>query len=456
MSQPQEPKVEWCKLYLVLVGLCVCYFGKYFCTSDMYVVQAQFTDTQGISAKQLSSMFAMGYFMSMFGKVAAGGLCDAIGGRFVVLMAAGGYALCSVLFSLVPDSDNSFWMFLVLWGGIGFFALGLAWVSIVSVATNWIPKAYLGRLMGFVSMAPQLGDATARLCLAPFLDFGWRAVFQASAAVACGVTLPVLLFIGNKPASAAASEAAAPAAATAAPAATKPKGSYFSNLKVLLANPFLWVLCLLSGSLYGTRTLFLLYSTSFLSAAYCKDAASIAACHRSGHTMRATSMASSSYTLLGCVSVLLVGFLKDRLPARHRGATLTLFVAPLFIILAFLAASGPDLPFGLAAAMVALIGFCLFGPYKVLGAVFAVDVGGKELKSTCTAFMGVFDNLFAMLMLFGKGAIGEDWSTMFSALTILSSVSLLCAATVWVSDLRAHKRATARELAGPSAPLLLA
>jgi len=231
--------------------------------------------------------------------------------------------------------------------------------------------------------------------------------------------------------------------------------SYIKNLKVLLSKPFLWVLCLLSGSLYGTRTLFLLYSTSFLSAAYCREAADPASCERAGSTLRATSVASSCYTLLGCVSVLLVGFLKDRLPTRHRGATLTLFVAPLFAILSALTVTGPNLPFEVASAMVALIGFCLFGPYKVLGAVFAVDVGGKELKSTCTAFMGIFDNLFAMLMLFGKGAIGDNWSTMFSALTVLSSVSLVCAASVWFSDLRAHRRAAARERGSVSEPLLL-
>jgi len=439
---------DWCRLSLVLLLLCLCYFGKYFCTSDMYIAQASFTENMSLSAPQLSSMFALGYFASMFGKVTAGALCDAVGGRFVILLAAAGYAGSTFLLSLVPSGSESLPMVFLLWACVGFFALGLAWVAVVAVATNWIPAEYLGRLMGIVSMAPQLGDAIARLTLASCLVGGWRMVLQVGAFAACGLTLPVLLFVGNKPAlvdGQAHDDEKHAGGARSSQDSRQPSGvPYLAKLRVLLANPFLWVLCLLSGSLYGTRTLFLLYSTSFLSQVYCNTAASdsLQECLSSGETMRATATASSGYTLLGCVSVLVVGSLKDKLPVRHRGATLTIFVAPLFFLLAFLMRASLDLPFHIASSMVALIGFCLFGPYKVLGAVFAVDVGGKELKSTCTGLMGVSDNIFAMLMLLGKGAIGSDWEKMFGALTVLSFVSLVCATYVWVRDLKQHVRSS--------------
>merc|ERR1712039_885076 len=125
---------------------------------------------------------------------------------------------------------------------------------------------------------------------------------------------------------------------------------------------------------------------------------------------------------------------------------LTIFVVPLFLILLFLMHAGTDVSFGLAATLVALIGFCLFGPYKVLGAVFAVDVGGKQLKSTCTAFMGIFDNFFAMMMLIGKGSIGDDWGRMFTVLAVLSAVSAGSASFIWTKDLRAAKAANTAPL----------
>mmetsp|Transcript_78737 Transcript_78737/g.138937 ORF Transcript_78737/g.138937 Transcript_78737/m.138937 type:complete len:475 (-) Transcript_78737:136-1560(-) len=418
-----------CRLYCALVLLCLCYFGKYFCTSDMYIVQSVFMKDEGISDVQLSTLFALGYFTSMLGKVCAGAMSDAIGGKFVIILAASGYILSTLIFSFIPS--GSFLLFCVAWSGIGFSALGLAWVAVVSVATNWIPVAYLGRLMGLVSMAPQLGDAVARLCLAEFLGNGWRAVFRIAALSAFCLLIPVVFFVSNSPGTETAHSLAKEEEKQ------KPQKSYMQRLLPLLCNPSLWMLCLLSGSLYGTRTLFLLYSTSFLASAYCNNSSDIDLCMKSEDALSATANASSSYTLLGCVSVLLVGTLKDKLPKRHRGATLTIFVLPLFLIMACLMRTGADLPFTWAVSFVAATGFCLFGPYKVLGAVFAVDVGGKELKSTCTAFMGIFDNFFAMLMLFGKGAVGNDWVKLFTALTGLSCLSLVCAALVWLRDLRA-------------------
>eukprot|EP00931_Biecheleriopsis_adriatica_P009996 TRINITY_DN111090_c0_g1_i1.p1 TRINITY_DN111090_c0_g1~~TRINITY_DN111090_c0_g1_i1.p1 ORF type:complete len:477 (-),score=74.77 TRINITY_DN111090_c0_g1_i1:273-1679(-) len=419
-----------CRLYAVLVLLCLCYFGKYFCTSDMYIVQSLFMKEEGVSDVQLSTLFALGYFFSMLGKVFAGAMSDAIGGKFVILIAALGYILSTLTFSMVPSGQDSFWLFCAAWSGIGFSALGLAWVAVVSVATNWIPVAYLGRLMGLVSMAPQLGDAVARLCLAEFLGYGWRTVFRIAALSALCLLMPVALFVGNSPGVDNAHSIAKQEENL------KPKASYIQRLLPLLRNPFLWVLCLLSGSLYGTRTLFLLYSTSFLASSYCTSSNEFEICIKSGATMSATASASSLYTLLGCLSVLIVGTMKDKLPKRHRGATLTVFVLPLLLIMAYLMHTGSEISFPWAVGLVAATGFCLFGPYKVLGAVFAVDVGGKELKSTCTAFMGIFDNLFAMMMLFGKGVVGDDWVKLFTALTLLSCVSLLCAGFVWVRDLR--------------------
>merc|ERR1712050_723575 len=106
---------------------------------------------------------------------------------------------------------------------------------------------------------------------------------------------------------------------------------------------------------------------------------------------------------------------------------------------------------GVAVTIVALVGFLIFGPYKILGAVFAVDVGGKELKSTCTGIMGATDCVFAMFVLFGKGAIGDDWLLMFRALAMVSLVAAGIASAVWIRDLSPAAQACERE-----EPLLVA
>lgn len=437
-----------CKVYGVVAMLCCCYFGKYFCTSNMYVVKAKFQDDAQISDSQMATFFSVGYFFSMFGKASAGAMADTIGGYKVILLSVFGYATATLLFSFLPSGSFSFYGFLATWAVIGYCALGLAWVAIVAVATNWIPKHVLGRLMGIVSMAPQLGDVLARLVLSNFLGWGWRAVFQIASGVAFLLLLPVLAFVRNAPGGEEEEEETHQAVVKD----TKDAQSYMQRLMPLVKTPLFWVLCLLSGSLYGTRTLFLLYSNNFLAASYCFEAhpndrpesKAYRGCLTDERTSSVTAAASSIYTLLGCVSVLLVGVLKDKLPEKHRAATLVLFIIPLLCTMVFLGTSGTHIPFPVAVAAVAFTGFCLFGPYKVLGAVFAVDVGGKRLKSTCTAFMGVFDNMFAIFMLQAKGVIGEDWILMFASVAGLCVMSVFCSSFVWVWDLR-KARVSARE-----------
>jgi len=254
--------------------------------------------------------------------------------------------------------------------------------------------------------------------------------------VAFLLLMPVLLFVRNTPGAEEAHQAAANDA--------NDGQNYIQRLMPLVKTPLFWVLCLLSGSLYGTRTLFLLYSNDFLAASYCfglhpndeQESNVYQGCLTGGRTSSVTAAASSIYTLLGCVSVLIVGVLKDNLPKKHRAATLVLFIIPLLCTMVFLGTSGARIPFPIAVAAVAFTGFCFFGPYKVLGAVFAVDVGGKKLKSTCTAFMGVFDNIFAIFMLQAKGLIRDDWTLMFVSVAGLCVMSLFCSSFVWFGDLR--------------------
>lgn len=173
-------------------------------------------------------------------------------------------------------------------------------------------------------------------------------------------------------------------------------------------------------------------------------------CVAKASTIAHVGTASMIFTICGCVSVLVVGQLKDSLPQCHRGGLITGFMLPLVACLAAMTNSGTDLGFVPSAILVGVIGMTLFGPYKVLGTTFANDIGGKELKATACAIMGVSDNSFAVLMLLYKGMLGNNWVTpMFTALLVLSMISTLCSSGMWCMDLKAKKSAAARELAVP-------
>lgn len=199
----------------------------------------------------------------MLGKITAGLLSDAVGGKPVLLLSATGYIVCTALFALVPSNYPAY---LIIWFVNGFFALGLTWVAVVAVASNWIPVSHMGRLMALVSLAPQLGDVLARAMLAPVVSAtgDWRRVFQIAAGSAAVITIPAILFAPNQPHLNTMRTSLrdiyhhgthelgkeGPPAATAKP-------SFWSRTRVLLTKALLYVVAILSGSLYGIRVLFL-------------------------------------------------------------------------------------------------------------------------------------------------------------------------------------------------------
>lgn len=430
------------KVYAILLLLCFGYFGKYFCTSNMYEVQTLYQKKEGITDVELSTMFAFGYLASMFGKIAAGIMSDTRGGKFVMCLSSSGFVILTLIFSLVPEGGG-FYPYLAVWTANGFFALGLAWVSVVAVATNWIPLKYMGRLMGLVSMAPQLGDAVARFTLSYFIGYGWKAVFQIAAIIAFCLQLPVFFFVTNAPGEATIQKAKE-IDTSQQKASGKPKPSFMAKMKPLLSQPLLWLLCFVSGSLYGTRSIFLLYAVTFLANVHCQSVGDFTPeCLQAPDTAAMTGRASTIYTILGCVSVFAVGYAKDALPKKHRASILFTPIVFLFLAMAYLGVKGTDVSYETAVFIVGLTGLCLFGPYKVLGGAFAVDIGGKELKATACSLMGIFDNLFAMIMLFVKGSLGNDWITNFRIMAGLSLIAGGCSMAVWFKDLGASKPKTA-------------
>lgn len=435
------------RVYMILCLITVCYFGKYYCTSDMYVVQKHWIKENNLTEMQLSCLFALGFVLSMVGKPTAGILSDMYGGKPVCMTCAFGYITSTLLFTLVPQGWYPAYLF--FWAMTGFFALGIAWVSVVAVCLNWVPDSHVGRLMSVVNMAPQLGDALARASLAPVVlatHSAWRTVFRVAAGAAVCVTLPALLLVPNAPRPE--DVGLEPEARVAKEKRAADGGdSFFAKLKPLLSQPLLYVVGALSGTLYAIRACFLLYAVAYLGQTYCQTNYSKVTtdCVEDPQTEAATAVASTAYTMMGCVSVLIVGQLKDRLPQKHRAGILVCFLCILVVVLSVMFTFSTSLNYDVSACCIALVGFTLFGPYKILGTAFAVDIGGKKFKATACSVMGMCDNLMAVVVLLIKGQCGDNWQMMLGVLLFFGCVCLCCALTCWKMDLNRAKLVSARE-----------
>jgi len=439
-----------CTVYFYLASLIMAYFAKYFCTSFLYVVQNLWRKDQEIAKADLAHQFILGYVMSMMGKRAAGNWADKWGGKNVQMLSLGVYIPVVILWSFgdkISDflgMDSYRWpVYLVMWLFNGFFALGLSWVAIMVCASNWIPPHMEGRLLAVVGCAPELGDSAARAFLGPiikhgwsgfmFMGFGaagkWQTVSLSAALASILLSLPMFLCVPESPLGYEEEK-------------KKEKKEGGGSLDASLMT----LTCTMCGALYAIRTMFLLYSVTWLSEVYCghyHPKMELAACDHLPETVGDVATASLLFTFFGMFSVLLSGVLKDSLPKVQRGWIL--FVNSVLLVATTSAMSMYDtaLSYPTAVFLVGMIGFGDFGPYKTMSGAFAVDIGGKNRKGDVSAWMGVASNGCGALILCISGYL-PGWTEMFKILIFLSV--LCCVLSLLIVRYDRKKFATAREL----------
>jgi len=439
-------------VYFYIGALILAYFAKYFCTSFLYVVQAIWTKDQDISHTDINHLFVIGYIMSMIGKRAAGNWCDQYGGKKIQMLSLYVYIPIVIIWSfgdkicdMLGFTTYRFPVYLTLWIGNGFFALGLSWVAIMVCASNWMPPHMEGRLLAVVGCAPELGDASARAFLGPIIKYGWgglrflgfgqsgnwQTVSLSAALASIVLSLPMLFFVPESPLGYEEEKKQEKAAAGG--------GKLDATLMTLT--------CIMCGLLYAIRTMFLLFSVSWLSTVYCTHYATsgvdFAECQQDKFTVGTVAQASFLFTFCGMFSVLLCGHFKDSLEKKDRGYILLVNSVILLITVGIMLLWDVLLSFPVAVFLVGMIGFGDFGPYKTMSGAFAVDIGGKPRKGDVSAWMGVASNGCAALIILVSDLV-TNWVQMFKILIVCAIGCIICSILIIRYD--RTKFASAREL----------
>merc|ERR1740117_910026 len=204
--------------------------------------------------------------------------------------------------------------------------------------------------------------------------------------------------------------------------------------------------CTMCGLLYAIRTMFLLYSVTWLSEVYCSHyhpKVDFDVCSHDPTTVGDVAFASLLFTFFGMFSVLLAGFGKDAIAKQHRGFILLVNSFILLITTSCMFTFDLALSFPLAVFLVGMIGFGDFGPYKTMSGAFAVDIGGKSRKGDVTSWMGVASNGSAAIILCISGFV-PAWTDMFKILIVCSIGCIVCSMMIIKYD--RSKIASAREL----------
>jgi OPA family glycerol-3-phosphate transporter-like MFS transporter len=405
------------------------YAACYYCRADLSVATPLLADelgrhglSHGEALIRIGTLTSLGVAAYALGKLFLTGLGDYWGGRRNFLVGVGGAAVFTLLFALAGAVP----VFTFAWLG-NRLTQSLGWAGLIKVSSKWFNYSSYGSIIGILSISYLVGDALARQQMGMLIarGYGWRAVFLFAAIVAAAMLLANLLWLRESRVEGGHAEAT-PNPLNLFAARESPPASIGALLLPLFRSRAFLLVCLLSFACTIIRETFNTWTPVYL-----RD-------HLGYSTSQAASL-SALFPGVGVVSVLLAGWLSDRLGLNGRSLLLFVGLTATAAALLLLMSLHPGLTSPLLPlAAIGLVAFCLLGPYSYLGGAFALDFGGKQASA---ASSGIIDGIgYLGGVLAGDGvarlAVAFGWDGVFVTLAIVSGAAALCAGVLHVLNAR--------------------
>jgi OPA family glycerol-3-phosphate transporter-like MFS transporter len=412
------------------------YAACYFCRADLSVATPLLVDElghRGISHADaivhIGQIVSLGVFAYALGKLFLTGLGDFWGGRPNFLIGLGGAAAFTMLFGL----GGTLPVFTIAWIG-NRLTQSIAWAGLIKVSSKWFDFSAYGTIIGILSVSYLIGDAAARQWMGALIHrgYGWHALFYLAAAVAAFFFIANLLLLRESRKELGYPEATPNPLNLYGSADAKPASVKALVLPLLKSRAFL-IVCLLSFGCTIVRETFNTWIPVYLRDYF-------------GYSTGGAASASAVFPAVGAVSVILTGWLSDRLGANSRSVVFAaglLATSMALLTLTWLRPStvGPLLPL----VAIGTTAFCLLGPYSYLGGAFALDFGGKQGAALSSGLIDGVGYLGGVLAgdTVARISVAFGWRSVFQALAVVSLVAAFAAVMLH----RLGARATAREAA---------
>ena len=413
---------------LVVTG----YAGYYLCRSDLSValpLLIQELGNRGIPPAQATIQFgtiaSLGVLAYAIGKFPSGSLADFLGGRRNYLIGMAGAVLCTFLFAL----SGGLPLFTLAWiGNRGLQSMG--WAGIVKITSKWFSFASYGTVMGIISLSFLFGDAASRQFMSALIahGLGWRGVFWSAGAVLAGLLLINLFLVRESPRDLGLPEPRAnPSNLFRDEGERSTPAGVGSLLATFAKSRIFWLVCILSLGLTIVREAFNLWTPTYFTQAVGLSAADAAS-------------KSSLFPLFGGISVLISGYLSDRLGRGGRAGIILFGMVLAGVALMILGLANFKTSAFWPVALVAAIGFLIIGPYSYLAGAIALDFGGKQGSGTASGLIDGVGYLGGVLA--GNSvasiAVAWGWKGAFTALAAVTWLASIAAAFYFVAQLRSQ------------------
>jgi OPA family glycerol-3-phosphate transporter-like MFS transporter len=414
------------------------YSGYYFCRSDLSVVLPLLIRDLGqhgipanVAQVRIGLIASAGVLAYAFGKFISGSLADLFGGRNNFLAGMGG----AILFTLLFAVGGGFPIFTIAWiGNRAFQSSG--WVGLVKVSSRWFSYSIYGTVMAVLSLSYLFGDAAARETMALLLDagMGWRGIFFTGAGLLSLLLIANLILLRETPQE---RGLPAPLANPLNLFADKQKGKAESEektglpsiLRPLLTSRFFWMVCLLSLGTTLLRETFNLWTPTYFS-------------EYVGLTNAQAASRSALFPLFGGVSVLVAGFLSDKLGLNGRSLVLFGGLASgtvcLFLLAQVPSAASSHVNPWIPVGLVTLVGFLLMGPYSYLAGAMSMDFGGTKGSATAAGIIDGVGYLAGVLSgdTMARITVLYGWRNAFVALALTCLLTAVVALVLAISQRR--------------------
>jgi sugar phosphate permease len=413
------------------------YAACYFCRADLSVATPLLIAelgkngvSHGEAIVRVGAMTSLGVLAYALGKLFLGGLGDLWGGRLNFLIGLGGATAFTLLFA----SGAALPLFTIAWLG-NRLTQSIAWAGLIKVSSKWFDYSSYGTIIGILSISYLIGDAAARHWMGMLIEhgFGWRALFYFAAAVAAVLFVANVLFLRESRVEAGHAEAEANPLNLFAAAESRPPSVAALLLPLLRSRAFVLV-CLLSLGCTIVRETFNIWTPVYL-----RDYL--------GYSMSNAAGMSAIFPGVGAVSVLVTGWLSDRVGVNGRSLLLFLGLfataAALLVLMTMPSSSSGSL---LPLVAIGTIAFCLLGPYSYLGGAFALDFGGKQAGAVSSGIIDGVGYLGAVLAgdTVARISVAFGWKGVFVTLAGVSALAALGAG--WLFVLGARAAASGRHL----------